>query len=105
MKAATPSHHLSNRTDRLTGAGVVMADVQSWGVCRVMWIGERQWEGLPGVFVFYPVFGSESAWSYQVSCIAQDFLRLGKLEHVRDGYSCHTSPPGPYRRGRLRRKK
>lgn len=65
-----------------------------------MWVGPRQWEGLPGefdigqpgwvcmtgepagVFVFYPVFGSESAWSYQVACVAQDFLRFNTLERI-----------------------
>ena len=75
----------------------VVRDEAFW----VMWIGPRQWEGLPGefdvgqpgwvyligepagVFIFYPVFGSESAWSYQVTCVARDFLRFGTLERVR----------------------
>lgn len=69
----------------------------------VMWIGPRQWEGLPGefdvgqpgwvcaagepagVFIFYPALGSESAWSYGVSCVARDFLRFGTLEQVQAG--------------------
>ena len=77
-----------------------MSELASGSAFWVMWIGPRQWEGLPGefdvgqpgwvypaggpagVFIFYPVFGAESAWSYQVSCVAQDFLRFGTLERV-----------------------
>lgn len=79
-----------------------MADVQGGGAYWVMWIGEQRWEGLPGefgagqtgwvcprskpagVFIFFPVFGSESAWSYQVPCLPEDFLRFTTLEHVPD---------------------
>ena len=75
-----------------------MSEVARDGAFWVMWIGPRQWEGLPGefdvgqpgwvypagepagVFTFYPVFGSESAWSYQVACVSRDFLRFGTLE-------------------------
>ena len=75
-----------------------MSEVQGSNTFRVMWIGPRQWEGLAGefdvgqtgwvcaagepagIFIFYPASGSESAWSYQVSCVARDFLRFGTLE-------------------------
>ena len=79
-----------------------MGDIQSGNAYWVMWIGERQWEGLPGefdlgqtgwvcprskpagVFIFFPSFTSESAWSYQVPCVAQNFLRLSLQESVSD---------------------
>lgn len=77
-----------------------MADVQEGDACWVMWIGKRQWEGLPGefdvgqagwvytkgepagVYIFCPAFGSESAWSYQLPCVVEDFLRFTTLEHA-----------------------
>ena len=77
-----------------------MDETPSSNAFWAMWVGPRQWEGLPGEFdvgqpgwvyptglaanvcIFYPVFGSESAWSYQVSCVPKDFLRFGTLEHV-----------------------
>lgn len=88
-----------SRANRLTGAGVVMDETLSGNAFWVMWLGPRQWEGLPGfgvgqpgrvcavdepagVFIFYPVFGSESAWSYQVSGVTKDFLRFSTLEHA-----------------------
>ncbi len=80
-----------------------MDETPSSNAFWVMWIGPRQWEGLPGefdvgqpgwvcaagdlvgVFIFYPAFGSESAWSYGVSCVTRDFLRFGRLEQVQTG--------------------
>lgn len=82
-----------------------MAHIQSGDAYWVMWIGKRQWEGLPGefdvgqpgwvfatdeslsdeavdLFIFAPAFGSESAWPYTVSCGATDFLRFTTLENV-----------------------
>ena len=77
-----------------------MGEVARDGAFWVMWIAPRQWEGLAGefdvgqpgwtytageaagVFIFYPVFGSEIAWSYGVSCVAWDFLRFSTLERV-----------------------
>lgn len=65
-----------------------------------MWIGKRQWEGLPGefdvgqpgwvfplaevaeLFIFTPVFASECSWSYRVSCLPEDFLRFTPHENV-----------------------
>jgi hypothetical protein len=70
-----------------------MAYRQGGEAYLVMWIGKRQWEGLPGkfdvgqtswvcptdepmeLFRFFPAFGSRSAWWYQVMCEAEDFLR------------------------------
>lgn len=63
-------------------------------------IGKRQWEGLPGefdvgqtgwvypsskpvgVFIFSPAFNPKIAWSYQVVCAAEDFLRFTLLENA-----------------------
>ncbi len=77
-----------------------MSEVARNDTFWVMWIGPQQWEGLPGefdvgqpgwvravgepvgVFIFYPAFGSESAWSYGVTCVARDFLRFSTLEQV-----------------------
>ncbi len=77
-----------------------MSEVARDDAFWVMWIGPRQWEGLPGefdvgqpgwvyptgepagVFIFYAVFGSESAWSYQVACVSQDFLRFSTLKRI-----------------------
>ncbi len=82
-----------------------MAYLQSGDAYWVMWIGERQWEGLPGefdvgqsgwvfatgetlrdegvdVFIFSPTLGSESKRSYQVPCVTEDFLRFTTLENV-----------------------
>lgn len=71
-----------------------MAHGPGGDACWVMWIGTRQWEGLPGefdvgqtgwvcptdepagLFRFFPAFGSRSAWSYQVVCAPEDFLRF-----------------------------
>lgn len=79
-----------------------MADVQNGNACWVVWIGERRWEGLPGefgvgqpgwvyprskpagAFIFFPVLGSECAWSYQVPCLPEDFLRFTTRENVTD---------------------
>jgi hypothetical protein len=65
-----------------------------------MWIGKRQWEGLPGefdvgqtgwawpkdapvgFFDFFPTFNPNVAWSYQVPCVAEDFLRFTLLENA-----------------------
>ena len=66
----------------------------------VMWIGPRQWAGLPGefslgqagwaypsgdavgTFCFFPALGSASAWSYGVVCEAEDVLRFTAQEHA-----------------------
>lgn len=66
----------------------------------VMWIGARQWEGLPGefdvgqtgwvcpgddtpeFFSFFPAFNLPGAWSYRVVCVAQDFLSFTTLENA-----------------------
>ncbi len=66
----------------------------------VMWIGERQWEGLPGefdvgqtgwayprskpagAFMFSPAFGLKSDLSYEVLCVAEDFLRFTLRENA-----------------------
>lgn len=66
----------------------------------VMWIGLRQWEGLPGkfdvgqtgwvypqvkpagFFVFFPAFSSQVAVSYEVPCVAEDFLGFTLLENA-----------------------
>lgn len=65
-----------------------------------MWIGKRQWEDLPGefdvgqagwvcptdepvgLFRFFPAFSTRSAWSYQVVCAAEDFLRFTLRENT-----------------------
>lgn len=77
-----------------------MAHGQGGDAFWVMWIGPKQWEGLPGefdigqtgwvysngetagLFSFFPAFGSQSAWSYQVACVAADFLRFTLLENA-----------------------
>lgn len=77
-----------------------MAHTQGTDAYWVMWIGPRQWEGLPGefdvgqagwvypkeepegFFSFFPAFGSQSAWSYQVACVAEDFLHFTLLENT-----------------------
>ena len=77
-----------------------MTHVQHDDAHRVIWLGKRQWEGLPGefdvgqagwvypedepagVFIFSPAIGSKSAWSYQVPCVAKDFLRFTSLENA-----------------------
>ncbi len=77
-----------------------MVEARSSDAYWVMWIGARQWEGLPGefdvgqtgwvytkdepvgLFRFFPALGSQGAWSYQVVCVAKDFLRFTTLEHV-----------------------
>ncbi len=66
----------------------------------VMWIGLRQWEGLPGefdvgqtgwvypkddpvgYFVFFPAFGSQVALLYEVPCVAEDFLSFTLRENA-----------------------
>ena len=64
----------------------------------VMWIGPRQWEGLPGefdvgqagwmcgdaggLFRFFPAFGAHSAWAYQVVCEAKDVMRFTPFENA-----------------------
>ncbi len=66
----------------------------------VMWIGKRQWEDLPGefdvgqtgwvypqvksagFFVFFPAFSSQIALSYEVPCVAEDFLRFTLSENA-----------------------
>lgn len=73
---------------------------EEMAIAFARWIGKRQWEGLPGefdvgqagwvypkgepanVYIFSPAFGSESAWSYQVPCVAENFLRFTTLEHA-----------------------
>ena len=75
-------------------------NVPSGTALWVMWIGTRQWEGLPGefdvgqpgwvcpkddapeLFHFFPAFSPSSAWSYGVVCVANDFLRFTTLEHA-----------------------
>lgn len=92
-------HIVSARVNRLTNAGVVVADEPRSDALWVMWIGKRHWEGLPGefdvgqtgwvyprskpagVFMFFPAFSSESAWSYQVPCVVADFLRFTSREN------------------------
>ena len=77
-----------------------MAHGRDNSACWVMWIGLRQWEGLPGefdvgqtgwvypkeeaegAFIFSPAFGPKTALSYQVSCVAEDFLRFTLLENA-----------------------
>lgn len=100
VKAALLSRHVSTYVNHFTGAGVIMAHEQSRGAYLVMWIGERRWEGLPGefdagqsgwvypqnnpvgAFRFLPAFDSKYVWTYQVMCVAEDFLRFTTLEHV-----------------------
>ena len=66
----------------------------------VMWIGARQWEDLPGefdvgqtgwayprdepvgTFMFSPAFGPKNELSYQVACVAGDFLRFTLRENA-----------------------
>ena len=66
----------------------------------VMWIGLRQWEGLPGefdvgqtgwvypqvkpagVFIFSPSFDPENTLSYQVPCVSEDFLCFTLCENT-----------------------
>ena len=99
-QAALLSHHASNCVQHSPGASVVMAHVQSSGAYLVMWIRERRWEGLPGefgvgqtgwvypqdklagAFRFLPDFDLQGAWTYQVICVAEEFLRFATLEHV-----------------------
>ena len=75
-------------------------NVPSGTALWVMWIGTRHPEGLPGefdvgqtgwvfpkddapeLFYFFPAFGSYNAWSYQVVCVAKDFVRFTTLEHT-----------------------
>jgi hypothetical protein len=77
-----------------------MAHVQDGDAHWVMWVGARQWEGLPGefdvgqagwvcpkddqveFFRFFPALGSGYGWSYQVACMAKDFLRFTALENA-----------------------
>ena len=77
-----------------------MASIQNGDAHWVMWIGARQWEGLPGefdvgqagwvcpkddqvgFFRFFPAVGSGNGWSYQVACMAGDFLRFTTLENA-----------------------
>ena len=66
----------------------------------VMWIGKRQWEDLPGefdvgqtgwayskdepvgAFMFSPAFDPENVLSYQVVCVAEDFLHFTLRENA-----------------------
>ncbi len=76
-----------------------MAHGQGGEARWVMWMGLRQWEGLPGEFdvgqtgwvyargnsagfFFVPAFSSRVALSYEVSCVAEDFLRFTLLENA-----------------------
>jgi hypothetical protein len=35
-----------------------------------------------GVFIFFPAFSPKIAWSYQVPCVADGFLRFTLCENV-----------------------
>lgn len=77
-----------------------MAHEQGHNAFWVMWIGERQWEDLPGefdvgqtgwayprsepagAFMFSPAFGPRDALFYDVPCVAEDFLRFTLLENA-----------------------
>ncbi len=77
-----------------------MAHEQGPNAFWVMWIGERHWEGLPGefdvgqtgwayprdkpvgAFMFSPAFDPENVLSYQVPCVAEDFLRFTLRENA-----------------------
>lgn len=77
-----------------------MVHVQGSGAYWVMWIGEQRWEGLPGefdagqtgwvypqdkpggAFRFLPDFDLQGAWTYQVICVADDFLRFTTVENA-----------------------
>ncbi len=49
-------------------------------------VGQIGWvcptEETVGLFRFFPAFGSRSAWSYQVVCAVEDFLRFTLRENA-----------------------
>jgi hypothetical protein len=88
------------RCNRLTVLEVGMAHERGNDPFWVMWIEERQWEDLPGefdvgqtgwayprskpagAFMFSPAFDPENVLSYQVPCVAEDFLRFTLHENA-----------------------
>lgn len=78
-----------------------MAQGQRGDAMWAMWIGPRQWEGLPGEFDvgqsgwvcpsgdavgsfrFFPALASGGTWSYGVACEVEDFVRFAAGENAR----------------------